>query len=203
MGRAHSQMRSRNCGGNRGLSPGTIAALLMTAGDRLNRTSSCPRCQIGSMRYPSNTPERDRPRSAAMKSECRAAFPERSRSWSNEIHQPVDICRPRACEWSPATIRDRDEHPPGHGQPPRAAPLPSRPLTRAHPRADTGRQRPPRLRSCRRSSVITRRTIRAPRSGQEPTPFQESSPSPCTEPRWEWMPRSSCCANRPTRPVTG
>ena len=85
----------------------------MTAGDRLNLTPSCPRCQTGSMRYASNTLERDRPRNAAMKSECRAAVLERSRSWSSETHQPVDICRPRACGWSPAAIREPEEHPPG------------------------------------------------------------------------------------------
>ena len=176
----------------------------MTAGDRLNRTSSCPRCQASSMRYASNTPERDRPRSAATKSECRAAAPERSRSWSSETYQPVDICRPRACGWSPGTIRDRDEQAPGHGQPAACRPpLPSRPLIRAHQSGHTDRQRPPRLRSCRHSSVIARRRIRTSRNWQGPTPFQELSPSPCTEPRWEWMPRSSRCADRPTRPVTG
>ncbi len=153
----------------------------MTAGDRLNRIPTCPRCQADLMRYVSNPPERDRTRSAAKKSECRAALPERSRSWSSETHQPVDICR--------RALADRAGRPSGiprsiprgvasH----RAPPLPSRPLTRAHQSGDACRQRPPRLRSYRRSSVIARRTIRAPRSGQGPTPFQELSLSPCTEP---------------------
>lgn len=174
----------------------------MTAGDRLNRPPSCPRCQTGSMRYVRNTPERDRPRSAAMKSEYGATI-------SGTIAQLVERDPPacgypptRACGWSPATSRDRDEHPLGRGQPPRAAP-PFPAAYPAHPRADTGRQRPPRLRSFGRSSVIARPTIRTSRSWQGPTPFQESSPSPCTEPRREWMPRSPCCADRPTRSVTG
>ena len=45
------------------------------------------------MRYASNTPERDRPRSAAMKSECDDTVTERLLSSSSETHQPVDIRR--------------------------------------------------------------------------------------------------------------